>query len=131
MRTPVWSIAGAILIVALLVLSGSGLAAATPPRAHQSAGNDTLVYGAGDEPDTLNTLTTMSPNAFVVGAVFDSLLLIDPHGRLQPNLATSVDHSPDGRTWTFHLRHGVRWADGQPFTSPDGRTWTFHLRHGV
>jgi peptide/nickel transport system substrate-binding protein len=119
MRTPRRSIAAAILLVTLLGLSGSGLTAAAPPRAHPRAGNDTLVYGSGDEPDTLNTLTTMSPNAFVVGAVFDSLLLIDPHGRLQPNLATSVDHSPDGRTWTFHLRHGVRWADGQPFTSAD------------
>jgi peptide/nickel transport system substrate-binding protein len=119
MMTCAWSTARSVLIAVLLVLSGSGLAAAAPPRSHPSAGDDTLVYGAGDEPDTLNTLTTESPNSFVIGTVFDSLLLIDPHGRLQPNLATSVDHSPDGRTWTFHLRHGVRWADGQPFTSAD------------
>jgi peptide/nickel transport system substrate-binding protein len=113
------STAGAVLLVMLLVLSESGLTAAAPPRAHPSAGNDTLIWGWNFEPDTLNPLMTIGPGNPVNIAVFDSMLLVDPQGRLQPDLATSVDHSPDGRTWTFHLRHGVKWADGQPFTSAD------------
>ena len=34
-------------------------------------------------------------------------------------LAESWDVSPDGKTWTFHLREGVLWSDGMPFTADD------------
>ena len=36
---------------------------------------------------------------------------VDP-ARLEPDLAESWESSPDGRTWTFHLRHGVQWQGG-------------------
>lgn len=36
-----------------------------------------------------------------------------------PGLAESWEHSPDGKTWTFHLRHDVKWQDGQPLTASD------------
>ncbi|HUG42398.1 MAG TPA: ABC transporter substrate-binding protein [Longimicrobiales bacterium] len=36
-----------------------------------------------------------------------------------PQLAESWEHSPDYRTWTFHLRRDVRWHDGVPLTAHD------------
>lgn len=36
-----------------------------------------------------------------------------------PRLAQSWEHSPDHRTWTFHLRDDVRWHDGVPVTAHD------------
>lgn len=36
-----------------------------------------------------------------------------------PNVAESWDVSPDGTTFTFHLRKGMKWSDGQPFTADD------------
>ncbi|HEY8456817.1 MAG TPA: ABC transporter substrate-binding protein [Actinopolymorphaceae bacterium] len=36
-----------------------------------------------------------------------------------PNIAESVDIEADGRQYTFHLRRGMRWSDGEPFTSAD------------
>jgi len=36
-----------------------------------------------------------------------------------PNIAESVDVSSDATTYTFHLRKGLKWSDGQPFTSDD------------
>ncbi|MFN8531371.1 MAG: ABC transporter substrate-binding protein [Anaerolineae bacterium] len=36
-----------------------------------------------------------------------------------PNIAESVDVSEDARTYTFHLRQGLRWSDGYPFTADD------------
>jgi peptide/nickel transport system substrate-binding protein len=36
-----------------------------------------------------------------------------------PALATRWEQSPDGRTWTFHLRRGARFSDGRPITSAD------------
>ncbi len=41
-------------------------------------------------------------------------------------LATSYDFSNGGKTLTFHLRHGVKWSDGKPFTGADV-AFTFNL----
>ncbi|MBA2446608.1 MAG: peptide ABC transporter substrate-binding protein, partial [Chloroflexi bacterium] len=39
--------------------------------------------------------------------------------RAVPDLATSWEPAPDGLTWTFKLRQGVKWHDGAPFTAAD------------
>ena len=36
-----------------------------------------------------------------------------------PGLCTKWETSPDAKTWTFHLRRGVRWSDGEPFNADD------------
>ncbi len=38
---------------------------------------------------------------------------------MTPDLATSWDVSPDGNTWTFHIRPNVKWSDGVPLTARD------------
>jgi peptide/nickel transport system substrate-binding protein len=43
-----------------------------------------------------------------------------------PYLATSWTTSPNKLTWTFHLRTGLKWSDGQPLTSQDV-AWTYNL----
>ena len=40
-------------------------------------------------------------------------------GQLLPMLADSAEHSEDGTQVTYHLRQGVTWSDGEPFTSRD------------
>ena len=40
-----------------------------------------------------------------------------------PNVAASVDAGADGREYTFRLRTGLRWSDGQPFTADDILFW--------
>ena len=47
--------------------------------------------------------------------------------KLRPALAESWDVSPDGKTWTMHLRHDVKWTDGVPFTADDV-IFTFNLQ---
>ncbi len=37
----------------------------------------------------------------------------------EPSLAEKIDISPDGREYTFTLRKGIKWSDGQPFTADD------------
>jgi peptide/nickel transport system substrate-binding protein len=36
-----------------------------------------------------------------------------------PGVCTRWEQSADARQWTFHLRRGVRWSDGEPFTADD------------
>lgn len=54
-------------------------------------------------------------SSFYVVNIFDTLVRLDPRTlTIQPSLAVSWDTSPDGRTWTFRLRRGVRFHDGTP-----------------
>lgn len=62
-------------------------------------------------------LSTDVPTGRVVGYLFDGLTRFTPDARVVPGLATSWDVSPDGITWTFHLRRGVKFTDGTPFVA--------------
>lgn len=58
-------------------------------------------------------------NGMVTGVVYENLVKYDEKGNLVPWLATSWDISEDLKTITWHLRDGVKWNDGTPFTSAD------------
>ena len=52
--------------------------------------------------------------------MFESLYTVSPDGKsVKPWLATSYDLSADQKTYTFHLRQGVKFHNGQPMTSAD------------
>src|SRR5262249_1306119 len=50
---------------------------------------------------------------------YNQLVRFEPDMTPTPELAESWSISPDGLTWTFKLRQGVKWHDGQEFTSAD------------
>jgi ABC-type transport system substrate-binding protein len=62
-------------------------------------------------------LSTDVPTGRAVGYVFDGLTLFTPEAKLEPGLAERWDVSPDGLTYTFHLRRGVKFHDGTPFVA--------------
>jgi len=51
--------------------------------------------------------------------MFEPLFGWDRDGNIEGRLVKAWEHSPDGRTWTYHLRTDVRWHDGTPFTTRD------------
>src|SRR5439155_7087297 len=51
--------------------------------------------------------------------VFTGLVGFDDKLNVTPELAQSWDESPDGLTWTFHLRPNLQFSDGTPLTSTD------------
>ena len=53
--------------------------------------------------------------------LYSTLVTLDTDGRLLPDLAASWEAADGGRTYTFHLRGGVRWHDGEPFGAKDVR----------
>ena len=59
---------------------------------------------------------TDAESSEVTEQIFDHLVRYKPDSpEIEPSLAESWEQSPDGRTWTFHLRKGVRFHDGTPF----------------
>lgn len=53
---------------------------------------------------------------------YTRLVTYTPDYKLEPDIAQSVDVEDD-RIFTFHLRPGHKWSDGQPFTAEDFRYW--------
>ncbi|MET0314130.1 MAG: ABC transporter substrate-binding protein [Hansschlegelia sp.] len=105
----------AVLVPALI----AGQALAQEPK---SGGAVTAIIQP--EPVVLTSaVNTAAPTGVVSGQIFDGLVSYDFDLKPQPALATSWDVSPDGKTITFKLREGVKWHDGQPFTSADVK-WT-------
>lgn len=51
--------------------------------------------------------------------IYDALLIPTGDGDVAPRLAESWELAPDQLTWTFHLRKGVKFSDGTPFTAED------------
>lgn len=91
-------------------------------NSEQPVRGGTLVAAIDPEPSTLTaTFSSPYPNRSVSANIFDGLLTYDDKFQPQPDLAESWQVSPDGKTITFKLRHGVKWHDGQPFTSKDVR----------
>ena len=55
----------------------------------------------------------------VYANVFEGLTRYADDGSIKPALAESWEIAPDGLSWVFHLRDGVTWHDGTPFTAED------------
>ena len=62
-------------------------------------------------------LSTDVPTGRAVSYVFDGLTRFTPDARVEPGLAERWDISPNGLTYTFHLRPGVKFHDGTPFSA--------------
>ncbi len=83
------------------------------------AGAQILNRGNGAEPDSLDPHyagSTQEQN--ILNDLMTGLTTLDAQARAIPGMAQSWMVSPDGKVWTFHLRHAV-WSDGKPVTAQD------------
>jgi len=87
----------------------------------------TLVWGVSDDPlgGLCPILTNGGTDLFAYGFSAQPLSWGGENypAELRPILATSWEVSPDGLVWTIHLRSGVNWQDGKPFTADDVLFW--------
>jgi peptide/nickel transport system substrate-binding protein len=113
-----------LLLPALLLAVTACTQSPAPSRggAHDDkpAYGDALVEGTiGDASTLIPLLASDSSSHAVAGLVYNGLVKYDKDLKIVGDLAESFDIAPDGLTITFHLRKGVKWHDGAPFTSRD------------
>lgn len=81
---------------------------------------DSLVYGIGSEPASLNPSVANDLVSYsVVHQIYNYLIEYKTDGTLVPGLAESWDLSEDGTELTFHLREGVKFHNGDVMTAED------------
>lgn len=73
------------------------------------------------EPESLDpAIITAEADMRIVTGMFEGLTRLEPvNARAVPGLAKSWDISPDGKTYTFHLRTNLLWSTGEPITADD------------
>ncbi|MFE2247189.1 ABC transporter substrate-binding protein [Streptomyces lavendulae] len=105
--------AGAALATALI----TGVTACANPSGPARPA-DSAVVGIATEPETLSPLLGYGKDGN--SKIFDGLLTHDADMKLRPALAEALPEvSADGRTYTYELRRGVKFSDGEPFTAAD------------
>ena len=109
------AVAGVALSL-LLVLPLSG-----GPAGAESAGRTTFTVGITQDVDSLNPFTGIVASAYeMYQLTYDTLT---DYGQedfaAEPSIAESWETSDDGLTWTYTIREGVQWSDGEPLTARD------------
>lgn len=106
-----------LAVVALLALTPAALASSESPDA------DTLTFRVGWllEPDNLNPFIGLLGQDYQIWHLnYDFLVGFDAKDLSpRPEIAESWEVSEDGKTWTFKIRQGVMWQDGEPLTARD------------
>ncbi|MFB8377356.1 staphylopine-dependent metal ABC transporter substrate-binding lipoprotein [Paenibacillus taichungensis] len=104
-----------LLLSVITVLAGCGQDGETTTESANSEVKSELIYASAKDINDMNPhLYTGSMPA--QGMVYESLVENTVDG-IKPLLAESWDISEDGKTYTFHLRQGVKFHDGEPFNA--------------
>lgn len=108
-----------VLAMAGTMLVGCGSSAGGSATGTTSGGSSVTVAMDAD----LNTMDydlATDGNSFIMQSMCVSgLAMLDADGQPQPDLAEKWDVSEDGKTYTFHLRDGIKWSNGDPVTADD------------
>jgi oligopeptide transport system substrate-binding protein len=115
MRPCLAPLLGMCALLGLVLLPGCGRAA------RPATAVDTLVIGNGAEPLDLDPhIVTAYTDQNILLALYEGLTAIDEKtSQAIPAAAASWEQSPDGLSWTFHLRPGLAWSNGEPLVAAD------------
>lgn len=114
-------LAPALAVATALILSscaGGTTSASNADTPAEPVRGGTLTYLANTEPPVWDGQRVPSLNVNSINSsIFDTLVAQASDGTYKPGLATEWEVSDDGLSYTFHLREGVTFHDGSPFTA--------------
>ncbi len=122
--------AAAVLVLAVAAVPGTAVTAGAGTKA--AAGDKvTFTVGITQDVDSLNPFTGIVSSAYEIYQLqYETLTDYGAKDfAAAPALAESWDVSDDGLTWTYHLRDGLTWSDGEPLTANDV-AYTFNRVRG-
>lgn len=102
--------------ICALVLATAASAATT----RQSASTSLLRVASTAAITTWDPVKSFSTEVLYMANIYEPLLYANPPGsgrQFRPALATNWGRSKDGKTWTFRLRQGVKFTNGEPLTA--------------
>ena len=81
---------------------------------------DAISVQVGGNPETIDpALNSAVDGGNMLITLYETLLIIDKDNNVQPGQAEKYDVSPDGLTWTFTMRDGLKWSDGTELNAKD------------
>jgi peptide/nickel transport system substrate-binding protein len=121
--------------MAVVGAAGAVAPLATPAAAQTTQKKELVVAQGGDISKFDPHFSTSSNDIRISFNIFDNLVLRYPDGKLQPGLATAWKLTAP-TTWTFQIRKGVKWHNGDPFSAADAkfsleRTWDPNVKTRV
>ena len=104
------------LLAALVLVVGAGCGGDDDD---EGEGGSTLVFGTASDPVVLDgALVSDGESLRAIDQIYEGLVTLAPGGtEIAPALAESWEASPDGLEWTFNLRDGVTFHDGEEFNA--------------
>lgn len=119
---PVTRMAPALVLAAALAAAGCSSSSSSPTASSASGTSSrsggTLVTVIGNDIDTLDPAAQATASVMAIeDMMVQELTTLSQSGRAEPLLATSWSQASDGLSWTFNLRHGVKFSDGTPFNA--------------
>ena len=114
-----------VLVVLALVAAACGGSSSTPSGEASGGGaaktGGTLRVAGDGGPDSMNPFnaTAQSSYAFFREMYPYLVLYNETYDDFVGDLASDWDVSPDGKVWTFNIRPGLKWSDGEPLTAED------------
>ncbi|MFZ0214973.1 MAG: ABC transporter substrate-binding protein [Candidatus Dormiibacterota bacterium] len=107
-----------LAVLALVALFVAACGGSASPQSSGPKQGGTLTTAIGIDADTLDpaaqTTTTIGQ---MVGMMVETLVKYNAQGKVEPSLATSWSQSSNGLDYTFTLRKGVKFQDGEPFNA--------------
>ncbi|MCC3373711.1 nickel ABC transporter substrate-binding protein [Cohnella sp. REN36] len=97
--------------------TASGEQNSTPAPVSEEGALQTLKISWNKDIGNLNPHMYVPNQFFAQAMVYEGLVNYGEGGKIEPSLAESWNISEDGKRITFHLRHGVTFSDGSPFTA--------------
>jgi len=104
-------------------VTAAGLVAALVlPAAAPVSAQDAVVLRVGttQDLDSLNPFSTILVVGYeAFGLTYQYMVDSGPNLEPVPGFAESWERAADGHSWTFHIRDGMKWSDGEPATAED------------